>query len=93
MDLGSGCPACIPELDLVIGAGKDGTRTIKKSSIPSPIAFGKPAEAEKAHRNNKPDWRKAEGLLEEALRDMLVVPLPPENEKFFFRCTTIVQSK
>jgi hypothetical protein len=39
------------------------------------------------------DWRKAEGLLEEALRDMLVVPLPPENEKFFFRCTTIVQSK
>jgi hypothetical protein len=39
------------------------------------------------------DWRKAEGLLEEALRDMLVVPLPPENKNFFFRCSTIVPRK
>jgi hypothetical protein len=37
------------------------------------------------------DWRKAEDLLEEALRDMLIVTL--QDGKFFFRCTTIVQSK
>jgi hypothetical protein len=40
MDLGSGTPACIPELDLVIGAGKDGIAYPLRLS-----KFGKPSTA------------------------------------------------